>query len=211
MDETLRLLEIPDGLAWSSPSLWLSTWFGAGLVNPLRAGLAIATAVFAALLLRRRRWLAVVLAAVTGAGTMGVILWDGATGTGDDRRIVVDEVAGFLVVALILGAARWQRLLLAAPIYLAIDRWKIWPLDWLETLPGALGDGRRYGRRAAHDPAFSRCRAAQALRHGSPRPVITPGLGRSRWLRPGSASRPAPVVAVLRRPRNRRLRSHRAA
>ncbi|UIJ72931.1 phosphatidylglycerophosphatase A [Aurantimonas sp. HBX-1] len=139
MDTTLRLLDVPGGLSWTSPALWLSTWFGAGLVHPLRAGLAIATALFAAILLRRRTWLAALLIAVTGLGATGVVLWDDATGTGDDRRIVVDEVAGFLLVASVLGAARWQRLLLAAPIYLVIDRSKIWPLEWLEALPGAVG------------------------------------------------------------------------
>ncbi|MBB4002447.1 MAG: phosphatidylglycerophosphatase A [Aurantimonas endophytica] len=139
MDTTLRLLDVPGGLSWSSPALWLSTWFGAGLVHPLRAGLAVATALFAAILLRRREWLVAFLVAVMAMGTIGVVLWDEAAGTGDDRRIVVDEVAGFLLVASVLGASRWQRLLLTAPIYLAIDRSKIWPLEWLEALPGAIG------------------------------------------------------------------------
>lgn len=139
MDTTLGLLEIPDGLTWSSPALWLSTWFGAGLVHPLRAGLAIATALLAAILLRRREWLVAFLVAATGLGTTGVVLWEDATGTGDDRRIVVDEVAGFLLIAVVLGAARWKRLLLAAPIYLVIDRWKPWPLEWMEGWPGAIG------------------------------------------------------------------------
>ncbi|NDV85690.1 hypothetical protein GTW51_03140 [Aurantimonas aggregata] len=139
MDTTLGLLDVPDGLPWSSPALWLSTWFGAGLINPLRAGLAVATALALVLLLRRREWPVALLVVATGLGTTGVVFWEDATGTGDDRRIVVDEVAGFLLIASILGAARWQRLLLAAPIYLVIDRSKIWPLDWLETLPGAIG------------------------------------------------------------------------
>lgn len=139
METTLRLLDIPGGLAWSDPALWLSTWFGAGLVHPFRAGLALAMALLAAVLLRRRVWLATLLAAVTGLGTMGVVLWDEATGTGDDRRIVVDEVAGFLFLATVLGAVRWRRLVLAAATYLAVDRWKPWPLDGLEALPGALG------------------------------------------------------------------------
>ena len=116
MDMTLRLLEVPGGLTWDSPALWLSTWFGAGLLAPLRAGLAVATVVPLALLLRRRDALAVALAIVTAASAVAVVMWEQATGTGDDRRIVIDEVAGFLLMALILGAARWRRLLLAAPI-----------------------------------------------------------------------------------------------
>ena len=139
MDTALGLLEVPDGLNWSSPALWLSTWFGAGLVAPLRAGLAVATVVPLAILLRRRVPLAVALAIVTVVGAVAIVMWEQATGTGDDRRIVIDEVAGFLLTAVVLGAARWKRLLLAVPVYLFIDRWKPWPLEWIEALPGAVG------------------------------------------------------------------------
>lgn len=139
MDLTLRLLEVPDGLTWNNPALWPSTWFGAGLVAPLRAGLAVASVVPLALLLRRRVPLAVALAVVIIVGAVAITMWENATDTGDDRRIVIDEVAGFLLMAVILGADRWKRLLLAVPIYLAIDRYKPWPLEWIEALPGAVG------------------------------------------------------------------------
>ena len=139
MDATLGILDLPPGLTWTSPALWLSTWFGAGLVSPLRAGLAVATALVVALSLKRRTGLALFFAAVMFLAVVGIVLWEQATGTGDDRRIVIDEVAGFLLMAVILGAVRWQRLLLAAPVYLFIDRWKPWPLEWIEAWHGAVG------------------------------------------------------------------------
>jgi phosphatidylglycerophosphatase A len=139
LEPALGLLEFPAGLGWSSPALWISTWFGTGLVSPFRSGLAVATALPIALLLRDRASLAWSFAAVTCVGVVGMVLWQAATGSGDDRRIVIDEVAGFLLMATLLGAARWRRLLLAAPIYLFIDRLKIWPLDLLETLPNEAG------------------------------------------------------------------------
>jgi phosphatidylglycerophosphatase A len=139
LEPAFGLLELPAGLSWSSPALWISTWLGTGLVSPFRSGLAVATALPIALLLRDRASLAWLFAAVTCLGVVGMVLWQEATGSGDDRRIVIDEVAGFLLMATLLGAARWRRLLMAAPVYLFIDRLKIWPLDQLEALPNGAG------------------------------------------------------------------------
>lgn len=139
MGSTLGILEVPAGLGWDSPALWISTWFGAGLVLPLRAGLAVATALMIALVMRRRTAIVVFFAAVMLLAAVGIVLWEDATGTGDDRRIVIDEVAGFLLLAIILGAAWWRRLVLAAAVYLLIDRWKPWPLETIEAFRGAVG------------------------------------------------------------------------
>ena len=135
----LEILDLPPGLHFSDASALVATWFGAGLVSPLRAGLAVATALLIAVLLQQRLRLAgvAVLVALSGAAAIGA--WEATTGTHDDRRIVVDEVLGFLVAACLLSAATWRMLLLATPLFLAVDRWKPWPIDRLEALPGPIG------------------------------------------------------------------------
>lgn len=134
------------GVPFTAPFVLLSTWFGAGLIEPLRAGLAVATIVpVAAWLWRNESWLPIgsALLALSAAGVWAALAMEGATGLKDDRRIVIDEVAGYLAaVAAMLAAkvsATWPRLLVLAAAFLALDRLKPWPLPAIEQLPGGLG------------------------------------------------------------------------
>lgn len=78
----------------------------------------------------------VVLAAVVAVG-----LWaSGATekeyGVVDDQRIVIDEIAGFLVTMLLLQVTL-QTLVLGFVLFRVYDIWK--PVSHLEKIPGGMG------------------------------------------------------------------------
>ena len=134
------------GVSFAAPFVLLSTWFGAGLVEPLRAGLAVALVVPAAAWLSKNGGLLPVgsaLLAVFAAGAWSALAMEGATGLKDDRRIVIDEVAGYLaaVVSMLVAQVRatWPRLLVLAGAFLVLDRLKPWPLPALEQWPGGIG------------------------------------------------------------------------
>jgi len=137
----MTLLPLPEGLEASAPAVWLATWFGAGLVDPLRAGLAVATIFVIALTLggpARGLWFALLLVtAIAGSWVSGV--WEGATGISDNRLIVIDEVAGYAAVLAVLGGSGWRGPGVAALLFLALDRLKPWPFDRVEAVPGGIG------------------------------------------------------------------------
>jgi len=115
---------------------------GAGVVEPLRAGLAVLIAfplIVAVNRLGVRIEVGVGLLALAAAGWWAADAWSLATGTADDRRIVVDEVVGILAGAAIAGRLALAPLALFTVAFLALDRFKPWPFSTLEVLPGAWG------------------------------------------------------------------------
>ncbi|PWW04590.1 phosphatidylglycerophosphatase [Hoeflea marina] len=129
-----------DGLA--PPWQWLpATWFGAGLVVPLRAGLAVFALVPLLLAtIRLRRYLQPLLALdifILGVHVSSAI--ELATGVKDDRSIVVDEVAAFLIGASLIRQPCWTMLVPFAGLFLFFDRLKPWPMAHVERLPSGWG------------------------------------------------------------------------
>ena len=120
--------------------LLVATWFGAGLLFPLRAFLAVASAAIAVQLsgAGRRPTLAAFVI-VTIAGFWSIQGWYATIGAIDDRRIVIDEVAGFLLALVIAGRVRPLVLVAMTLAFLALDRIKPWPFDRVEGVPGASG------------------------------------------------------------------------
>lgn len=122
--------------------VWLvATWFGAGLVAPFRAGLAV-FAVFPmmALAIALPRYVLPALAvAVFLAGVHVATEIELATGDKDDRRIVIDEVAAFVLGTAIIRQAGWKMLVPFAVIFLFLDRLKPWPMAYVEQLPSGWG------------------------------------------------------------------------
>jgi phosphatidylglycerophosphatase A len=115
---------------------------GAGVVEPLRAGLAVLIAfplIVAVNRLGLRIEVGVGLLALAAVGWWAADAWSLATGTADDRRIVVDEVVGMLAGAAIAGRLALAPLALFSVAFLALDRFKPWPFSTLEVLPGAWG------------------------------------------------------------------------
>ena len=120
---------------------FLATWFSAGLVEPLRAGLAVATAGVFVLILSRRHTLAQPLSGllILFLGVFVSTTIGEASGIKDDRRIVIDEVAAFMLGAVFIKSFHWGVLALYGSVFLYLDRIKPWPFFHLETLPAGWG------------------------------------------------------------------------
>jgi phosphatidylglycerophosphatase A len=137
----MTLLQPPADMLIPAWQWFLATWFGAGLVEPLRAGLAVSTAGIVVLVLSRRERAALPLLGLVilllGVFVSSVI--GDATGVKDDRRIVIDEVAAFILGAAFLRRVHWTVLVIFGSAFLYLDRIKPWPFFHLETLPAGWG------------------------------------------------------------------------
>lgn len=119
----------------------LATWFGTGLVAPLRAGLAVAITIPVVLLLMRGPRLAVPLfgLAILVVGIYAASAIELAAGIVDDRRIVIDEVGAFVLGAALLRGAGWPLVTIFAAALLTLDKLKPWPFYLFEALPRGWG------------------------------------------------------------------------
>lgn len=119
-----------------------SSWFGIGFIPLFPNALAVAATclliVVVAPHLTQRR----LLATVTGVTIMGIwasSAWGGLLEISDDRRIVIDEAAGYLLSVLVARRLDAVGVLSLAPMFVALDALKPWPFDRIETLPFGLG------------------------------------------------------------------------
>ena len=118
----------------------LATWFGAGHV-PYAPGTAGTIAAVPLYLLLRPAGSITVLAAATVLTLVGV--WAAGhviamTGQDDPQIVVIDEVAGVLVV-LAPGAPTWTSVVAGVVLFRIFDQWKPWPARGLEALHGGWG------------------------------------------------------------------------
>jgi phosphatidylglycerophosphatase A len=82
----------------------------------------------------------VVVLAVIGIGIWAAGHADGAWGTHDSGRIVIDEVAGYLVTVALVDRAHWAALAVGFVVFRALDILKPPPIRWLDqNLPGGFG------------------------------------------------------------------------
>lgn len=132
----------PPGVGLVPMWQWLmATWFGTGLVVPLRAGLAVFALLPLLVVSIKMPRFAVPMFAML-IFTLGVYVSsaiDLATGVKDDRRIVIDEVAAFLIGASLIRQAGWRMLVPFAALFLFFDRLKPWPMAYVEQVPSGWG------------------------------------------------------------------------
>lgn len=122
-----RLIATAGGLGYLpwAPGTW-GTLFGVALAWALRA-------------LPLGAYLAVI-ALVTLAGTWAACVADRSWDTHDSGRIVIDEVAGYLLTVALLDRARWAPLLVGFLVFRLLDILKPPPIRWLDRrVPGGLG------------------------------------------------------------------------
>jgi phosphatidylglycerophosphatase A len=120
----------------------IATVFGAGLIDPLRAFLAVTLSAPLAFWIQHsdnKARAVIVLVAIVLAGGWAATAWISVTGSSDDREIVIDEVAGFILAAFIGRRLSLVMIVALVPVFLALDRWKPWPLSSVEHLPGSIG------------------------------------------------------------------------
>ena len=132
----------PHGLSLRHPAALICTWFGAGLL-PRAPGTwgSLAALPVAWLILDHfgRAWLLAAAAAVFAVGWWAAIVYLRAVREHDPASVVVDEVAGQL---LILVAAPLDIVWFGAGfvIFRAFDIVKPWPVSWADSrVGGGLG------------------------------------------------------------------------
>ena len=76
---------------------------------------------------------------VVAVGTLAAEVWGQATGVPDDQRIVVDEVAGYLVTVMLVPRT-WANLLVGFVVFRTLDVWKPGPIRRVdEHVGGGVG------------------------------------------------------------------------
>lgn len=136
-----NLLALPDAALLADPVVLAATWFGTGLVDPFRAGLGVATVWLIVALLGNPRlaYLAIAAVAASLLGIWSASVWEVDFEMSDDRRIVIDEVAGYLACLAVAGHVGRLGAGGIAALFLALDRLKPGPLSALEAIPGGFG------------------------------------------------------------------------
>lgn|SRR5262245_37886962 len=119
----------------------IATALGAGFVPvaPGTAGTAVAVPLaWAAARLGEAGYL-LILVAVTAFGIWAADCYEEATGTKDNQRIVIDEVAGYLLTLAAVPRGPFN-LVVGFGLFRLFDVWKPWPVRWLdEKVGGGLG------------------------------------------------------------------------
>lgn len=119
-----------------------ATAFGAGYspVAPGTCGTAVAVPLAWALASLAHWQFALVAVAVTALGIAAAHVADRAWGTHDSGRIVIDEVAGYLITVIPVARDSWSTLIAGFVVFRALDIIKPWPVRWPENhLPGGWG------------------------------------------------------------------------
>jgi phosphatidylglycerophosphatase A len=120
----------------------VATAFGAGYVPraPGTCGTAVAIPLAWALASLSAWQFIIVAVGVTLLGVACAQRADRAWGTQDNQRIVIDEVAGYLVTVIPVDRSGWVPLAAGFAIFRALDILKPPPIRWLdEHLPGGWG------------------------------------------------------------------------
>jgi phosphatidylglycerophosphatase A len=120
----------------------VATAFGAGYMPraPGTCGTAVAVPLAWALSSLSIWQFGLVALGVTLLGVACAQRADRAWGTEDNQRIVIDEVAGFLVTVLPVDRGAWTTLAVGFVVFRAFDIGKPPPIRWLdEHLPGGWG------------------------------------------------------------------------
>lgn len=120
----------------------IATALGAGYspIAPGTCGTAVAVPLAFALAPLPILLYAIVVAAITGVGIWAADRADRAWGTHDTGRIVIDEVAGYLVTMTLVDRSNLVPLLVGFVVFRFFDIVKPPPIRWLDrNMPGGFG------------------------------------------------------------------------
>jgi len=120
----------------------LATAFGAGYspIAPGTCGTLVAVPIAYALAPLAPWQFVLVALAVTVIGIVVAAIADRAWGSHDNGRIVIDEVAGYLVTMIAVDRRSWAALAVGFVVFRILDIVKPPPVRWLdEHLPGGWG------------------------------------------------------------------------
>jgi phosphatidylglycerophosphatase A len=120
----------------------IATAFGAGYspIAPGTCGTAVTVPLAFALAPLPLWQYAIVVAAITAIGIWAADHADRAWGTHDTGRIVIDEVAGYLVTMALVDRSHWIPLVVGFIVFRALDILKPPPIRWLDrNVSGGFG------------------------------------------------------------------------
>jgi phosphatidylglycerophosphatase A len=126
----------------NSLSKVIATALGAGYspIAPGTCGTAVTVPLAFALATLPLWQYAIVVVAITAVGIWAADRADRAWGTHDSGRIVIDEVAGYLVTMALVDRGHWAPLVVGFVVFRALDIIKPPPVRWLDrNLPGGFG------------------------------------------------------------------------
>jgi phosphatidylglycerophosphatase A len=118
----------------NSLSKAIATAFGAGYspIAPGTCGTAVTVPLAFALATLPLWQYAIVVVAITAVGIWAADRADRAWGTHDSGRIVIDEVAGYLVTMALVDRGHWAPLVVGFVVFRAFDIIKPPPIRWLD-------------------------------------------------------------------------------
>lgn len=125
----------PNSLRISSPSLWLATWFGTGLLRPGPGTWGSLGALPVGWLIHSAAGSVGLLAAAAILFYPGVRAANGfmaASGEHDPGPVVVDEVVGQWLVLAVIPAPGIALYALAFALFRLFDILKPWPVSWAD-------------------------------------------------------------------------------
>lgn len=120
----------------------LATALGAGYspVAPGTCGTAVAVPLAWALASLSIWQFSIIAVVVTAIAIWSAAVADRAWGTHDSGRIVIDEVAGYLVTVALVDRSHWAPLAIGFVVFRILDMVKPPPARWIEeNLPGGWG------------------------------------------------------------------------
>lgn len=123
------LKPMPQGAKFTDTSVWLSTWFGSGLLRPAPGTMGSLAALpfgFVISFYYGEVFLGLAALALLVVGTFAATAYGKKSGEVDDQSIVVDEVVGVWIAAIPAGHNfyLWG---LAFLLFRLFDIWKPWP------------------------------------------------------------------------------------
>jgi len=130
-----RIKELHPEMSLRQWHVWLSTWFGSGLLRPAPGTMgSIAAIPFGWVIAVNMGPIGLALAALSLLliGTVAADRFGKKTGAVDDQSIVVDEVVGMWIAAIPAGGD-WQVWLTALILFRLFDIYKPWPASYFDT------------------------------------------------------------------------------
>jgi phosphatidylglycerophosphatase A len=126
-------------ITWPARAIATAGFVGHMPVAPGTWGTAVAVPI--AWLLAGLAWPAylAVVGGVIGLAILAAEIADRSWGTEDSGRIVIDEVAGYLVTVAFVDRATWPALAVGFVVFRILDIFKLPPVRALERLPGGAG------------------------------------------------------------------------
>lgn len=129
-----RIKPLPAGASLKEWPIWMSTWFGSGLLRPAPGTMGSLAAIplgYAIAVTLGPMGLALAALALLCVGTVAADRYGKKSGVVDDQSIVVDEVVGMWIAA-IPAEGNWELWIIGFILFRLFDIYKPWPASFYD-------------------------------------------------------------------------------